>query len=127
MKTNYKVLIVEDERIIALDIKRMLQNAGFLVTYIVDNVIDIMAHLDDSVPDLILMDIILKSSLDGIDAAKLISGNHNIPIVFLSGFKDESILKRVKETSAHEFLTKPIVEQKLIRVIRDVLEKEKKI
>lgn len=127
MKANYKILVVEDERIIALDIKRMLQNAGFGVTFIVDNVIDIMSHLDDSVPDLILMDVILKSSLDGIDAAKLISGSHNIPIVFLSAFKDESILKRVKETSAHEFLTKPIVEQKLIRVIKDVLEKEKNV
>lgn len=125
MEHKYKVLIVEDERIIALDIKKILQNAGYIVTLIVDNVLDIMTHIDEVKPDLILMDIILKSSLDGIDAAKLISSSHNIPIIFLSAFKDESILKRVKETSVCEFLTKPIIESKLLSSIKEVLNKEK--
>lgn len=118
-----KILIAEDEKIIALDIQRTLQRLGYEVTSVVDSGLDVITHVEKEKPDLVLLDIMLNSKLDGIDAANIISTKYNIPIIYLTALKDESTVQRAKQTNYYEYLTKPFDEKKLHNVISQALQR----
>ncbi len=85
---NAKLLVVEDESIVARDIQNRLRNLGYDVPAIVaygDRAVDMAADLR---PDLVLMDIFLKGDMDGIKAAELIRARYDIPVIFLTAFAD---------------------------------------
>ena len=84
MEKKAKVLIVEDETITALGIKKDLENSDEISVSIVNNAVDAVITAQKEKPDVIIMDIMLKGKLNGIDAAGIISGKYNIPIIYLT-------------------------------------------
>ena len=102
-----KVLIVEDEPIIAADLQKQLLNLGYDVLETCDNGEDAIRLTDQYHPDIILMDVQLDGHLDGIDTAHHISKNHNIPIIYLTGNTDNRTFARAKLTNPAAFLSKP--------------------
>jgi len=108
-----KVLIVEDERIIAHDIESKLTQAGYKIVGVSISGEDAIKKASKLKPDLVLMDIVLKGKKDGIQAAKNIRINNNIPVVYLTAYMDKKILSRVKNSSPFGYLIKPFDEREL--------------
>lgn len=106
MKKN-KVLIVEDEMIVALDIKRALVDLNFEVTNCVKNYDSAIYSVSTDKPDIILMDINLKKSKDGIETVKAIQKIENIPIIYLTAYSDEETISRAIQTNPISYLLKP--------------------
>src|SRR4051812_8430173 len=93
-----QILIVEDERIVAQDLKKDLEYFGYHICGIASCGRDAMQLAEEGPPDLVLMDINIKGNVDGIETAKALKNRYNVPIVFLTGYADEKTLDRVKET-----------------------------
>ena len=91
---NVRIMVVEDEFIIALDLKDTIKSLGFDVPAIATSGQQAVETALKQKPDLILMDIMLKGDIDGVAAAGEISKSLDIPIVFVSSFSDESSIKR---------------------------------
>ena len=102
-----KVLIVEDEVITALDIKRSLERLGFEVLSIEDTGNDAICKIEELKPDLVLMDIVLKGELDGIETTELIKSRFDVPVVYLTAYSDENTFERAKLTEPYGFIVKP--------------------
>ena len=113
-----KILIVEDERIIAEDIKRCLINFDYEVLDIVSNGEDAIVSTALLKPDLILMDIKIDGSIDGIQTAKRILKSNDLPIVYLTANADEVTVERAKETTPYGYLTKPFEEAELYATLQ---------
>jgi CheY-like chemotaxis protein len=118
---KYRILIVEDEGIVAIDLKQTLEKLGYEVTSLVSSGIKAVEKAEADHPDLILMDIRLQSKLDGIDAGRIISARHKIPIVYLSSFNNRDIMKYADSISAAGYLSKPFDENKLKLTIDNAL------
>ncbi len=112
-----KVLIVEDERIIALDLKKRLERFGFPSPEIVSNGEDALTEAEKFHPDIILMDIMLGGPIDGIDAAKTVKEKLNIPVIFLTAYSNENTLDRAKEAEPYGYILKPFKERELYTTI----------
>ncbi len=108
-----KILIVEDEAITSLDIQRSLETMGFEVVSTASNGIESIQKARDLKPDLILMDIMLKDEMDGIEAAGKISTFFDVPIIYITSYSDENTFKRAKLTKPYGFITKPFNYQEL--------------
>ncbi|MEN6290696.1 MAG: response regulator, partial [Methanobacterium sp.] len=102
-----KVFIVEDEVITALDIKISLEKLGFEVLSIEDTGKDAINKIINLKPDLILMDIVLKGELDGIETTKLIKKRFDVPVVYLTAYSDKKTFERAKLTEPYGFIVKP--------------------
>lgn len=89
-----KVLIVEDEALVARDISTTLQQFGFSVVDMVDSAEASLAAVRAKKPDIVIMDIVLKDNQDGIVAAEIIKNEHDVPIIFLSTHTEDDIIKR---------------------------------
>lgn len=111
--SEVKILIVEDERILALGLKKKLEKLGFKVTDAVSTGEDAIESVKADKPDLILMDIVLKGEMDGIEAAKLIINLHNIPIIYLTAYADDKTIERAVKTYPYGYLMKPYQEREL--------------
>ncbi|MBF0552921.1 MAG: response regulator [Nitrospirae bacterium] len=107
------VLIVEDEFIIANSIKMALQDMGYAVTAIVSSGRQAVELAQTGSPDVILMDILLKGRMDGIEAARMIREDYDIPIIFLTSHANESLLERAKLTEPFGYLLKPFQDKEL--------------
>ncbi|RFZ85143.1 response regulator [Mucilaginibacter terrenus] len=108
-----KILIVEDESMIALDLKLILTRAGYQVCGIADSVVDAMKMIEAEKPEMVLLDIFLKGPQNGIDLAKTLT-KKNIGFVYLSANFQESILEMAKMTQPYGFLVKPFREKELL-------------
>jgi len=102
-----RILIVEDESIIALELKTYLADLGY-------NVVDLAASGEQAIeaagryrPDLVLMDIILRGKMDGIEAAGQIRSRYGLPVIFLTAHTDDQTLQRAKVTDPFGYLIKP--------------------
>jgi two-component system, response regulator PdtaR len=102
-----KILIVEDEIIIAMDLKHRLENLGYCVLDIAVSGKDCIKKTGETKPDLILMDILLNGDIDGIETAKQISKIYNIPFIYLTGSQENTILERSKITKPLGYIQKP--------------------
>ncbi|MGZ3743914.1 MAG: hybrid sensor histidine kinase/response regulator [Pseudobdellovibrionaceae bacterium] len=120
-----RILIVEDETIVAKDLELTLEHLGYEVIGNFDNGQDAYKAALEKKPDLLLMDIFLKGEMDGIETSNRIKTELNIPVVFLSAFSDELTLKRAKETKPHGYITKPFEEKDLYITVEMVLNKSK--
>lgn len=126
-----QVMIVEDERIVAEDIRRSLENLGYTVLSIVSSGGKAIDEAKEKSPDLVLMDIILKGKMDGIEAAAQIRSRFNIPVVYLTAYSDDIILERAKITEPFGYIIKPFNERELhinieIALYKHKIEKELK-
>jgi CheY-like chemotaxis protein len=108
-----KILVVEDEAIVAMDIAGTLRKLGHEVTGTVPSGSQAIAAVQQQRPDVILMDIGLKGGMDGIQTAEQIRLHNRIPVIFLTAFVDEKTLDRAKETVPSGYLTKPFEENDL--------------
>ncbi len=116
-----RILIVEDESIVALDISRQLKRFGHTVVGILadgESVIDSVANIQ---PDLILMDIRLKGVLDGIDAAQAVRQHSPVPIIFLSAYADPATLERAEAIGISDYLIKPFKDTDLQLIVDNVI------
>ena len=101
-----KILVVEDERITAEDIKCGLQNAGYTVPAIVDSGEDAIEKTEEFNPDLVLMDIKLKGEIDGIMAAEDIRSRFGIPVIYITAYSDDNTVQRAKITEPSGYILK---------------------
>jgi signal transduction histidine kinase len=116
-----KILIVEDESIIALDIRTSLQEAGYTIVGMASSGEEAIVLAQTQQPDLILMDIRLRGPMDGIDAAESIRNQQPCPVVFLTAHADSQTLDRAKLTDPFGYLTKPFEDHSLITTIEIAL------
>jgi DNA-binding NtrC family response regulator len=108
-----KILIVEDEFIVANDLRLMLQKAGYTVAGIASGVVQARKLIESKQPDWILIDIILKGDLTGIDLARELMTQHR-PFLFISANTNQEILEAAKTTNPYGFLVKPFREKDLL-------------
>jgi len=115
------VLIVEDERIVAEDIRQSLEDFGYEVVGIVGTGADAIKKAKELLPSICLMDICLKGPMDGIDAAKKIVEEAEVPIVFLTSYTDVETVYRVKSVGACGYLVKPFTGREILAGIETAL------
>jgi PAS domain S-box-containing protein len=108
-----RILIVEDEAIIAMEIESQLQSLGYEVTSIVNTGEKAIQKAEEDKPDIILMDIRIKGEMDGIDAAAEIRSKLGIPVIFSTAYLDEERIERAKITMPFGYVLKPIQERDL--------------
>lgn len=108
-----KILVVEDERIVAKDIQNTLKNLDYDVPAIASTGEDAIEKAKELRPDIVLMDIVLKGEMDGIEAAKIIRNEFRIPIIYLTAYEDEDTLERAKITEPLGYILKPFEERDL--------------
>ena len=108
-----QILVVEDESIAAMHIQRALQNMGYGVPAVVSSGEEAIQKAAETQPDLVLMDINLKGQMDGVEAAKHIHSNLNVPIIYLTAMSDEDTLRRAKITEPLGYILKPFDERNL--------------
>lgn len=112
-----RVLIVEDEKIIALDLQRRLERFGYIICETCSEGVDAIEKAKLHKPDIILMDIMLNGPMDGIEAAKIIKQNQRIPVVFLTAYVDDRTLERAKTAEPYGYILKPFKERELYTAI----------
>ena len=116
-----RVLVVEDESITALHIKTILDGKGYFVPAILatgEEAIELAGELN---PDLVLMDIRLRGSVDGIAAAQAIRSRFDLPVVYLTAYADPETSERARRTEPHGYLLKPFDERELLIVVEMAL------
>jgi DNA-binding LytR/AlgR family response regulator len=123
-KTN--ILIVEDESIVAKDIQHSLKKLGYTVVGMCSSGEDAIKTVEEVKPDLVLMDIMLKGEMSGIDAAGQIREKFNIPIIYLTAYADESTLNKAKVSEPYGYIIKPFKEIDLHTSIEMAIYKHEK-
>lgn len=118
-----KVLIVEDEVIVAKHIEGTLIDLGYSVTGIVSSGEEALELARSTAPDIVLMDIMLDGKLDGINAAETIRSRFSLPVIFLTAYSDEKTLQRAKTTKPYGYVLKPFQETDLYTSIEIALYK----
>ena len=121
MVRKKKILIVEDEAIFAMSMQRVLIKSGYDVPEPVSSGEEAVKRAAEEKPDLVIMDVMLKGRIDGIEAASGIRSQHDIPIVFISGYQEEHLLERAKSVGSSVYLIKPIKPQDLELAINQTL------
>ncbi|MBC8385622.1 MAG: response regulator [Candidatus Cloacimonetes bacterium] len=113
-----RIMLVEDEKIIATDIKMLLQDYGFDVAEVVSSGEEAIQKIVDLKPDLIIMDIMLAGKLNGIETMVLLhSQNLNYPVIYITAYSDEKTRKKAMVTNPEGYVTKPIEEDILFNTI----------
>jgi two-component system cell cycle sensor histidine kinase/response regulator CckA len=102
-----EILIVEDEGLIALDLKRRLELAGYTVPAVVDNAVDALASVGRLRPSLVLMDIRLRGDRDGIRTAVRIRQRFQVPVIFLTAQADSETVARARLAEPFGYIIKP--------------------
>ncbi len=113
MVNQTSILIVEDERVIALHLKQQLEAMGYRAAAVVASGERAVEKASELCPDLVLMDIHLEGALDGIEAASQIRANYRIPVVFLTAYGEDETLQRAKATLPFGYLIKPVEAREL--------------
>ena len=117
MDSLIKILVVEDDMIIAAKISMQLTTLGYEVTGIVPRGEEAIIQAEENKPDIILLDINLKGVLDGIETAHEMNRIVNVPIIYVTANADEATFNRAKETRPYAFISKPIKNIDLQRAI----------
>ncbi len=119
------ILVVEDEPIVAEDIKESLTDLGYAIVGLAASGEDAILSIERVFPDLILMDIMLEGELDGVQTAEIIRERFDIPVIYLTAYSDEEILDRARITAPHGYLVKPFREKDLKIAIEMALYKHR--
>jgi len=120
---SYKVLIVEDERIVAFNLQMRLTKLGYIVTGVAVSAAQALGEIELCAPHIVLMDIHIEGDLDGIDTAALISEKFRIPVIYLTAYSEEKTLLRARATKPHGYLLKPFSERELHATILMAIER----
>ena len=117
------IMVVEDEFVVAEDIRERLQGMGYNVCCLVHSGQEAVDRFGKASPDLILMDVVLKGEMDGVEAASIIHRKTPVPIIFLTAYSAEAILNNVQRTEPFGFVLKPFDDRELSAVIQMALYK----
>lgn len=120
-----RILIVEDEFIVAQDIRDILESQEYMVTSIVTSGEDAIERIERDSPDLVLMDINLRGKLDGIETAEHIRRRYGIPVVYLTAYIDEEMQNRAMITDPLGYITKPFQRRELLIIIEIALQQNR--
>jgi PAS domain S-box-containing protein len=120
-----KTLIVEDEIFVAKDLQMHLEQMGYAVASMVPSGEQAIQEIENEIPDLVLMDIVLQEGMDGIEAAEIIHSRFDIPVIFLTAHKDKAIFERAKKTEPFGYITKPFQGEDLRKAIEVALFRHK--
>jgi CheY-like chemotaxis protein len=120
--SQVQILIVEDENIIALDLRIRLNGLGYAVLAVAASGEEAIEKTTELDPDLILMDIRLRGEMDGIEAAQIIQARSDVPIVYLTALADEDTLKRAEATGVQGLIRKPFEDTELHTAIEAALD-----
>ena len=118
---NEKILVVEDEGIVAEDLRRSLGRLGYEVPGVASSGEEAVRLAAECEPDLVLMDVVLPGTMDGIEAAHQIRAHQNIPVMYLTAYSDERTVERAKATDPIGYLVKPFVANGLKAAIETAL------
>jgi CheY-like chemotaxis protein len=116
-----RILLVEDEPIIGMDLQTILQNLGYDVPKVVTSGEEAVMKAEELKPDIILMDIILPGKMDGIDAIKEIKNNFDIPVIYLTSHTEKITFDRARETTPYGYLVKPAGKNDLYTAVETAL------
>lgn len=117
MNSPAKILVVEDEMIIAANISLELTNLGYEVTGIIPRGEEALIHIQENPPDIVLMDIQLKGKMDGIETTLQMQEKFNIPVIYLTANADDNHFNRAISTHPYAFISKPYKRSDLQRAI----------
>jgi PAS domain S-box-containing protein len=123
--TGSRILVVEDDRMVARDLEHTLSDFGYDVIATVPTGEQAVRTAEQTVPDLILMDIILEGQIDGIEVAEVVRSKFRIPVVYLTAYPDKCLLNRTKVTEPFGYLVKPFQETELRCTIEIALYKHR--
>ncbi|MEW6233805.1 MAG: response regulator [Candidatus Omnitrophota bacterium] len=123
--TKANLLVVEDEFIIAQNLRNQLTDLGYSVLDVVSSGERAIQLLEERRPDLVLMDIVLSGSLDGVEAANRIRSQFGIPVIYITAFADKELFERAKITEPYGYLLKPFEERELQANIEMAIYKSK--
>jgi two-component sensor histidine kinase len=124
-KSVIKILIVDDEQLVALDVQNYLRKIGYGVTGIANSGQEALEKAATTKPDLVLMDIVLKGKMDGIETARRIRVQHDIPSIFLTAYADEEKIERAKVAQPFGYILKPFDKKELRVAIEMAYNKHK--
>jgi len=117
-----RILVVEDERIVALHLRRQLMTLGYEIDAVASGA-EALAKIIESRPDLVLMDIHIEGPMDGIETVARIPAELQIPVIYLTAYSEETTLERARATKPHGYLIKPFSERELHATIQMALER----
>lgn len=118
-----RILVVEDEAIVALDIQSRLARLGYDLAGHAASGAEAVSLAGASSPDLVLMDVLLPGGMDGIETARRLSEHHSVPVVYLTAMSDQATLERAKQTGPFGYLSKPFEDHELSLTIEMALYK----
>lgn len=116
-----RVLIVEDDPVIATDIKKFLQRKNYNVISVVRQGYKAIEKARKEIPDIVIMDIMLDGYMNGIEAAEKISKENKIPVIFLTALNDDETFLSAAETKPYGYVTKPFKPEELEKAISSAL------
>jgi CheY-like chemotaxis protein len=120
MGNKLKVLITEDKMITALDLKNVVEELGLHVTSIAKSGEEALKQIKTAKPDLVLMDILLKGNLTGIETAEKIKRDYDIPIIYITALNDDETFISAALTKPSAIIIKPFTEALMRKAIRKV-------
>ncbi len=118
-----KILVVEDERLVAEDIAECLRSVGYDVVGTAKSCAEAVAQVEEERPDLVLMDITLRGDVDGIETAQILKDRFSTPVVFLTAYSQKTILDRAKVVEPLGYVVKPFDESSLVSTVEMALHK----
>ena len=120
-----KIMVVEDEWVVADQLCRDLKDLGYTVCSTASTGDEAIRKVEADRPDLILMDIVLKGKMDGIEAAGRITSKFNIPVLYLTAYTNQEYIERAKQTNPFGYLVKPYNQKELYATIEMALHKHR--
>ena len=125
MESKVRILIVEDQFLVANDIKDNLENLGYEISAIATSGEKAVKKAGEGKTDLVLMDIVLRGEMDGIEAAEIIRSRFDLPVIFLTAYRDPKIFERAKISEPFGYLIKPFEANELHSNVEIALYKHK--
>lgn len=121
--TGFKVMVVEDERIVAFNLRERLTRLGYHVSGLASSGEEALRKVREAAPDLVLMDIRIEGDMDGIETARRMAQLQPTPVVYLTAHSEDSTIDRAKETRPYGYLLKPFSERELHATIQMALQR----
>lgn len=125
MKSPARILVVEDESIVAFNLQQRLEQLGYDVPAIAVSGQESLDLIDETRPDLVLMDIHIQGDMDGIDVASRLRETHAVPVIYLTAYSEDSTLERARQTGPYGYLLKPFSERELHATIQMAFERHR--
>jgi CheY-like chemotaxis protein len=121
MSAATQIMIVEDERIVALNLKQRLMKLGYDVCAMATSGAGALADIERTHPDVVLMDINIEGDIDGIETVSRIPPANHTPVIYLTAYSEKTTLERAQATKPYGYLLKPFSERELHATIQMVL------